>query len=174
MTARDPDKSRAALMEILTGIVEHADRQAAERCPYRNRFDECTAKFSCRNQRPPVDDGEADQCGHDGNFDYRAAWDTKPALYDKAKVDIEKAKSRGRRRRRRGGRQAMAVPEPGAALFDLADARGIRLASSCSRLGNCHECIVEVTNGNGGTRAPHRGRGLPEGQFSSGLPSGDA
>ncbi len=135
MTKRDIEKSRAALMEILTGIVEHADEQAKDRCPYRNRHDHCTAKFRCRNQvRAEGEDG-AELCGHDGPFDYRLAWETQPRLYDKAKTDIEKARDRRR------------TNTAGIRIFDLADRRGLRLATSCGRSGTCHECVVEIRDG---------------------------
>ena len=32
-------------------------------------------------------------------------------------------------------------------LFDLADDRQLHLATSCGRYGECHECIVNVTEG---------------------------
>ena len=32
-------------------------------------------------------------------------------------------------------------------LFECADRQGLRIPSSCSRMGRCHECIVEVTSG---------------------------
>jgi uncharacterized 2Fe-2S/4Fe-4S cluster protein (DUF4445 family) len=155
MTKRDIKKSRETLMEILAGIADHAAEQAFERCPYRNKQDECTAKFSCRNQRPAADDRVRDQCGHDGPFDYRAAWESKPRLYEKAKSDIAKIGSAGRAGRRQG-RPARSVQSGdrlkerrvgATTLFDLAEARGSRLASSCKRLGECHECIVDVKAG---------------------------
>jgi hypothetical protein len=80
------------ITEIFADMVTHADTQASERCPYRNRFDECTAKIHCRNQAPPRPEGELLMCGHDGGFDYRDAWESDPDSYDKAKAKIEKIK----------------------------------------------------------------------------------
>ena len=41
------------ITEIFADMVTHADESARHRCPYRNRFDQCTAEFKCRNQRQP-------------------------------------------------------------------------------------------------------------------------
>jgi len=30
-------------------------------------------------------------------------------------------------------------------IFDYADGRGVRIPSSCGRVGQCHECVVEIT-----------------------------
>jgi uncharacterized 2Fe-2S/4Fe-4S cluster protein (DUF4445 family) len=35
----------------------------------------------------------------------------------------------------------------GATLFDAADRMGVRVPTSCQRLGTCHECVVDVTRG---------------------------
>ena len=45
------------LMEVMAPIAKHADHQATRRCPYKNKNNRCTAKFGCRNQRKPEDDG---------------------------------------------------------------------------------------------------------------------
>ena len=61
MTQIDPQeyqKSLDRLSGILAGIATHADVQATFRCPYKNRFDQCTAHFGCRNQRKPKEPGE--------------------------------------------------------------------------------------------------------------------
>lgn len=90
------------LTEIFSGIVTQADDQASERCPYRDRHDHCTAKFRCRNQRPPegaelsqttrrgtvaVDPGTL-ICSHNGTFDYRNAWESDPRAADTARKRI--------------------------------------------------------------------------------------
>ena len=87
------------ISELFAGMVTHADEQASTRCPYRNRFDQCTAKFHCRNQRPPAEaEGEL-MCGHDGAFDYREAWETDPESFEKAKAKIDKIKREAADRR---------------------------------------------------------------------------
>jgi len=88
------------ITDLFSDIVTHAADQARERCPYRNRHDECTAAFRCRNQRPPPTPGEAEQCAHDGTFDYRSAWDADPAARDRAKARIGRLKQGSRRRER--------------------------------------------------------------------------
>ena len=39
------------LSAILATIADHAGNQACWRCPYKDRHDQCTAAFGCRNQR---------------------------------------------------------------------------------------------------------------------------
>ena len=41
------------ISELFASIVTHADHQSSWRCPYKNRFDQCTAQFGCRNKRKP-------------------------------------------------------------------------------------------------------------------------
>lgn len=89
------------ITEIFADMVTHADESARHRCPYRNRFDQCTAEFKCRNQRQPKAAGEPAQCAHDGLFDYRSAWQSDPSAYRRAKEKIEKIKSRAGRGQRR-------------------------------------------------------------------------
>jgi hypothetical protein len=61
--------------ELFGGMIETAADQATRRCPYKNRFDQCTAHFGCRNQRTPRSPGELKVCGGDDKIDYRSAWD---------------------------------------------------------------------------------------------------
>ncbi|MFV2033594.1 MAG: ASKHA domain-containing protein [Halocynthiibacter sp.] len=143
MTARDVKASRAALLDILTGISENADRQARDRCPYRDKNDHCTAKFSCQNQRLEPSDSNIATCGHDGPFGYQVAWESKPRLFDKAKSDIAAIKLRSAARRS-GRSDPDAKPTT---VFELAENRGVKLASSCRQLGECHECIVDIRHG---------------------------
>jgi uncharacterized 2Fe-2S/4Fe-4S cluster protein (DUF4445 family) len=39
--------------------------------------------------------------------------------------------------------------EPGASLFDCAEAAGVRVPTSCRKNGKCRECLVEVSEGGG-------------------------
>ena len=64
------------ITEIFSGMIQHADELSAERCPYKNRFDQCTAKFGCRNQAKPPNPGEPFMCVGDDKLDYRSAWET--------------------------------------------------------------------------------------------------
>ena len=98
----DPLEHRQRLdriTEIFAGMVAHADEQASVRCPYRDRLDQCTAKFRCGNQQATDGVSELLQCGHDGSFDYRPAWETDPQVYDKAKAKLEQIHSHASRRR---------------------------------------------------------------------------
>ena len=90
---------RDRITEIFAGMVTHADQQAAVRCPYRDRFDQCTAKFRCTNQAKAAVDGELPGCEHDGCFDYRSAWESDPQSYDRAKAKLEQIHSNASRRR---------------------------------------------------------------------------
>ncbi len=86
---------------IFSDIVAHAEEQSLTRCPYRNRFDLCTAMFRCRNQLP-TEDGNPDDlaCGHDGTFDYRSAWESNPRAVKRTKERIGRIKRDAEQRRR--------------------------------------------------------------------------
>ncbi len=62
------------LAEILTGIATHANEISTRRCPYKNRLDQCTAQFGCRNKRKPAVAGDLPICAGDDKLDYRQAW----------------------------------------------------------------------------------------------------
>ena len=87
------------ITELFADMVTHADEQAQQRCPYKNRFDECTAKFGCRNQRSPRPGGDLLMCGGDDKLDYRTAWEVAPDEYGNMKAAIQEQKAEGRRRR---------------------------------------------------------------------------
>jgi hypothetical protein len=75
----DPDEWQARLdrvSELLSSMIETATEQATYRCPYKNRFDQCTAQFGCRNQRRPRNPGELKVCAADDKIDFRGAWET--------------------------------------------------------------------------------------------------
>jgi hypothetical protein len=63
------------LYEILTELVARAELQATHRCPYRNRVDECTAGFGCRNQLRVSESAGRPACAGDDKLDYRPAWE---------------------------------------------------------------------------------------------------
>lgn len=86
------------ISELFAGMVRHADEQASVRCPYRDRHDRCTAKVRCRMQLRH-DDDKLPSCTHDGTFDYRVAWDSEPAHYDRAKKKISRIKREAQARR---------------------------------------------------------------------------
>jgi hypothetical protein len=93
---------RRRISEILADIAGHAESVSKQRCPYKNKPGECTAQFHCRNQRP----GEAGGpllCGHDGTFDYRVAWETRPETYDRTREKLRRIRDEARRRREAGG-----------------------------------------------------------------------
>jgi hypothetical protein len=64
------------ISDLLGSMIETATEQATYRCPYKNRLDQCTAQFGCRNQRKPRNEGELKVCGGDDKIDYRGAWET--------------------------------------------------------------------------------------------------
>ena len=64
------------ITEIFASMVIHADELSAQRCPYKNRLDQCTAQFGCRNKRKPSTNGTLPICGADDKLDYRSAWET--------------------------------------------------------------------------------------------------
>jgi hypothetical protein len=63
------------ITELFTDIVRHADEVSRCRCPYKNRSNECTAAFGCRNKRKPVDSGGRPVCAGDDKLNYRSAWE---------------------------------------------------------------------------------------------------
>jgi len=67
-------ESLEKLAAILAPIAEHAEVQAGFRCPYKNKLDECTAKFGCRNQRKQ-DNRKLMICVGDDKLDYRPFWE---------------------------------------------------------------------------------------------------
>ena len=60
---------------IFAEMIQHADELSTQRCPYKNRFNQCTAKFGCRNQQKTTQ-GELFLCVGDDKLDYRSAWET--------------------------------------------------------------------------------------------------
>ncbi len=125
--------------------------QGEGRCPYRSAKDVCTAKFGCANRENPGGSDPVPMCAHDGTLDFRSAWETRPESYGKTKEKIaqvreQSAKARKNRRQdRRAGMEGKRAENVN--LFDRADEIGLRLASSCGRYGDCHECIISVTKG---------------------------
>ena len=70
------------IASIFSGMVQHADVVSLTRCPYKNRFDQCTAKFRCRHQARSETTDSID-CKSDDNLDYRTAWEMDPAAEEK-------------------------------------------------------------------------------------------
>jgi hypothetical protein len=64
------------ITELFSSMVSHADDLSQCRCPYKNRFDQCTAQFGCRNKRKPETSGELPLCAGDDKLEYRSAWET--------------------------------------------------------------------------------------------------
>ena len=64
------------LGELFSSMIATATEVSKHCCPYRNRHDECTAQFGCRNQRWPEGREGPKLCGGDDKLDYRSAWET--------------------------------------------------------------------------------------------------
>jgi hypothetical protein len=90
------------MTEVFSEIVGHADQVSKGRCPYMNRKRLCTAAFRCRNQRPDPAGGDQPVCGHDGTFDYRLAWESRPDSYDKVREKLRRIRADAARRRASG------------------------------------------------------------------------
>lgn len=73
---KDYQKRLDDISEIFSQIMQHADELSVQRCPYRDRIDNCTAKFCCRNQRKPSVADALPICAGDEELDYRSAWET--------------------------------------------------------------------------------------------------
>ncbi len=105
MSKIDKDAFRERLERIsalFSDMVGKAEETSLFRCPYRNRFDHCTAEFRCRNQQSETADSSI-PCGHDGTFDYRSAWESDPERRPRAKRKIDQIKRAANARRRAKG-----------------------------------------------------------------------
>ncbi len=140
------EKRLNKITEIFEDLIIHADEQATYRCPYKNRFDHCTAQFGCRNQRK-IDEGTGLLCVGDDKLDYRDAWET-DASDDSGLLDI---KSNGTITCDGKTYQL----SPGKTVFDYADDLTVQVPTSCFRTGQCHECIVEIKQGMEHLRPPN-------------------
>lgn len=136
----DYQKRLDKITEIFEGLVLHAAEQSTYRCPYKNRFDQCTAKFGCRNQRKPPTKGDLLLCGGDDRLDYRGAWETEStegAFLENIEYGMGTIEHDGKARKLSTGKT----------IFDYADELTVQVPTSCFRTGQCHECIVEIKSG---------------------------
>ena len=138
------EKRLNKITQIFEDLVVHADEQATYRCPYKNRFDHCTAKFGCRNQRK-IDEGTGLLCVGDDKLDYRSAWETD------APDPTTETHSTGTITCDGKAYQLT----PGKTVFDYADDLTVQVPTSCFRTGQCHECIVEIKRGMDSLRPPN-------------------
>ena len=88
------------MTEILADIAGHAQATAKHRCPYKNKPGLCTAQFRCRNQQVSATGDGGLVCGHDGTFDYRVAWETRPDAYGKTREKLRRIREEAEKRRR--------------------------------------------------------------------------
>ena len=150
------EKRLSKITQIFEDLVVHADEQATYRCPYKNRFDQCTAKFGCRNQRK-IDEGTGLLCVGDDKLDYRNAWETD--------APDSTAETHNTGTITCDGKAYQLTP--GKTIFDYADDLTVQVPTSCFRTGQCHECIVEIQRGMDSLRPPNEaeaflvGAGLP-------------
>ncbi len=132
------EKRLNKITKIFEDLVVHADEQATYRCPYKDRFDHCTAKFGCRNQRK-IDEGTGLLCAGDDKLDYRSAWKTDPSAAQGTIIADGKIHQL----------------TPGKTIFDYADDLAVQVPTSCFRTGQCHECIVEIKRGMDSLQPPN-------------------
>lgn len=140
------EKRLNKITEIFEDLVIHADEQATYRCPYKNRYDQCTAQFGCRNQRK-IDEGTGLLCVGDDKLDYRDAWETD------ATDDIDRLDTQSNGTITCDGKTYQL--SPGKTVFDYADDLAVQVPTSCLRTGQCHECIVEIKHGMEHLRPPN-------------------
>lgn len=136
------EKRLNKITQIFEGLVVHADEQSTYRCPYKNRFDHCTAKFGCRNQRK-IDEGTGLLCVGDDKLDYRSAWET----------DAPDGTAESQGTIACDGKVYQLTP--GKTVFDYADDLTVQVPTSCFRTGQCHECIVEIKRGMDSLQPPN-------------------
>ena len=130
---------------IFKDMMAHATEQATYRCPYKNRFDECTARFGCRNQRKPREAGGLLVCGGDDKLDYRSAWETEEAPRERPDATMDTSPDPAGGTVTDGTTTQPSVI--GKSIFDYADDLAVQVPTSCFRNGICHECIVEIQQG---------------------------
>ena len=140
------EKRLNKITQIFEDLVTHADEQATYRCPYKNRFDHCTAQFGCRNQRK-IDEGTGLLCVGDDKLDYRDAWETDTP------EDIGELDTLSNGTITCDGKTYQL--SPGKTVFDYADDLAVQVPTSCFRTGQCHECIVEIKQGMEHLRPPN-------------------
>ena len=138
------EKRLSKITQIFEELVVHADEQATYRCPYKNRFDHCTAKFGCRNQRK-IDEGTGLLCAGDDKLDYRSAWETDAPDSTAEKHNTGTITCDGQ----------VHQLTPGKTIFDYADDLTVQVPTSCFRTGQCHECIVEIKRGMDSLQPPN-------------------
>ena len=131
------------ITELFSGMVRHADELShAIGVRTQNRFDECTAKFGCRNQRRPGEAGKLLLCAGDDKLNYRSAWGDRSG---RGIRPLDKGQAV------RWGRYLTTVRtrelRHGKTVFDYADELVVQVPTSCGRAGHCHECVVEITKG---------------------------
>ncbi|RKU17565.1 ferredoxin [Candidatus Poribacteria bacterium] len=140
------EKRLNKITQIFEDLVVHADEQSTYRCPYKNRFDHCTAKFGCRNQRK-ISEGTGLLCVGDDKLDYRSAW------------EIDETDDTGQPHKKAEGTITcdgkVYQLSPGKTVFDYADDLAVQVPTSCFRTGQCHECIVEIKQGMDSLRPPN-------------------
>lgn len=84
------EKRIARITSLFKDMVVQADKQSLQRCPYKNRLDQCTAKFGCRNKRKPRAPGELPVCACNDGLDYRTAWESDPQAYVEVRRKLKK------------------------------------------------------------------------------------
>ena len=102
MTNDEPEKRRPTTEEfqerldkissIFADMVQHADTVSLTRCPYKNRFDQCTAKFRCRHQ-DRSSETDVIGCKSDDKLDYRTAWEMDPEAESKMSEKLRSKRS---------------------------------------------------------------------------------
>ncbi|MYF99575.1 DUF4445 domain-containing protein [Candidatus Poribacteria bacterium] len=140
------EKRLNKITQIFEELVVHADEQSTYRCPYKNRYDHCTAKFGCRNQRK-IPEGTGLLCVGDDKLDYRDAWEIDDTN------EIGQINKTGNGTITCDGKVYQL--SPGKTVFDYADDLAVQVPTSCFRTGQCHECIVEIKRGMESLRSPN-------------------
>ena len=97
------EKRLDRINELFTEMANHAVEQSRHRCPYKNRHNQCTAHFACRNQRQPGTPADLLDCASDDRLDYREAWETDPDGYERVRQSLRAAAASRPSRCRKSG-----------------------------------------------------------------------
>jgi len=80
------------ISSIFSDMVQHADTVSLTRCPYKDRFSQCTAQFGCRHQERSQD-SDVIGCKSDDKLDYRTAWEMNPEAEQKMSEKLRSGRS---------------------------------------------------------------------------------
>ena len=71
----DYQKRLDEVSKIFSQMMKDVKKHTVQRCPYKDRLGQCTAKFGCRNQKKNITTQGLPLCVGDDKLNYRNAWE---------------------------------------------------------------------------------------------------